>query len=134
MSSDNNISEEVMEEAKEEMKEKSVNSEAVGQNAGQTFLGENNCGDYGEKYKAQARAGYISGIVALLLTIVFLVVQYVIDGTTNYAVCATVFGMLAAENIVLYAGLKGKRNLILSVLYTLFAIGSAALTVINLLK
>lgn len=87
-----------------------------------------------ERYKAESNAGYISGIVALLLTLIFYSAQYFIDGTANYSLCATVFGMLAAEKIAVYVKLKGTRNLILSILYVLLAVSCAVMTFVNLLK
>lgn len=114
----------------EEIKE-AVNTEAAETTA--QAASERNHDDVA-RYKAESNAGYISGIVALLLTLVFYSAQYLIDGTTNYGLCATVFGMLAAEKIAVYTKLKGRRNLILSILYVLLAVSCAIMTFVNLLK
>lgn len=118
MSEEKNMQEEIKEEVKTEAAETTAENKP----------------DNTERYKAEANAGYISGIVALLLTLVFYSAQYLVEGTANYGLCATVFGMLAAEKIVVYTKLKGRRNLILSILYVLLAVSCGIMAFVNLLK
>ena len=118
MSEEKNIQEEITEEIKTET----------------TQTATENKPDDIERYKAEANAGYISGIVALLLTLLFYSAQYLVESTANYGLCATVFGMLAAEKIVVYTKLKGRRNLILSILYVLLGVSCGVMAFVYLLK
>ncbi len=87
-----------------------------------------------EVYQAEAAAGSISGIAALVLTLVFYVSQYVLTGSPNFGLCATVFGMLAAERIVLAVRLGGRRNLVRAAVYAFLALSCGVLAFMDYLR
>ena len=87
-----------------------------------------------ERDDAERQAGYISGIAALVLTLVFYAAQYFLTGTTNYALCATVFGMLAAEKIVMVARIGTGRYGIFAALYGVLALCCGVLAFLDFLR
>ena len=67
--------------------------------------------------QAVARADYFMTIAALLLTLFFYLTQYLMTGTANYALCATVLGSLAVEKGVMGVKTDSRRDRIFAVVY-----------------
>jgi len=71
------------------------------------------------KIEVQVNAGYVGSITAILLATVFFVTQILLGGGFDFGLYAIIFSVPAAGFIVKAIRLKRKRDIVLSVIYTL---------------
>lgn len=84
--------------------------------------------------KAVARADYFMTIAALLFTLFFYVTQYLMAGTANYALCATILGSLAVEKGVLGVKTDNRGDKIRAVVYGVVTLLAAVMHFVAMKK
>jgi hypothetical protein len=91
---------------------------------------ENKNKDLFEK-EVQINAGHIGSISAIILATIFFVTQILLGGGLNFGLYAIIFVVSAAGFIVKAIRMKRRRDIVISIIYTLVTLG---LSVVHILK
>ncbi|NGZ74207.1 DUF6442 family protein [Saccharibacillus alkalitolerans] len=85
------------------------------------------------KREAEITAGFAGSITAILLATIFFVTQTLLGDGFDFALYAVIFSVPAAGFIVKAIRMKRKRDIVLSIIYTLSAIILSVFHFVNLI-